>query len=77
VTTAATLYEDHKTFNGLINYDEAKTKVGQKRKQDSLKIWTAVVRFLAVIFFSVTPNPDCQSSCDSSPGLKPAEARRG
>jgi hypothetical protein len=72
--TAAALYEDRKTFNGLINYEESSTK----RKQDYLKIWTAVVRFLAVTdFFFVTPHPDCQSSCDSSPGLKPAEARRG
>jgi hypothetical protein len=28
--SAAALYEDRKTFNGLINYEEAKTKVPQK-----------------------------------------------
>jgi hypothetical protein len=28
--TAAALYEERKTFNGLINNEEAKTKVRQK-----------------------------------------------
>jgi hypothetical protein len=28
--SAAALYEDRKTFNGLINYEQAKTKARQK-----------------------------------------------
>jgi len=31
--TAVALYEDRKTFNGLINYEEAKTKIRQKENR--------------------------------------------
>jgi hypothetical protein len=37
VTTAAALYEGRKTFNGLINYEEAKTKVRQKENRTTEK----------------------------------------